>query len=106
MLLYFKTKNYRSLKNEAILDMEAAGMKDNAADLLSFGKNDYLPAAAVYGKNGGGKSNLIHRLRKQKFPSVRSGWIIILPMNRQSLNFAMFITALNIYMVFLLRRRK
>ena len=62
MLLYFKTKNYRSLKNEAILDMEAAGMKDNAADLLSFGKNDYLPAAAVYGKNGGGKSNLIRAM--------------------------------------------
>ena len=37
MLLYFKTKNYRSLKGEAVLDMEAATLKDSAADLLQFG---------------------------------------------------------------------
>ena len=40
MLLYFKTKNYRSIKNEAVLDMEAAGIKDSAADLLPFGKSE------------------------------------------------------------------
>ena len=62
MLLYFKTKNYRSIKNEAVLDMEAAGIKDSAADLLPFGKSEYIPAAAIYGKNGGGKSNLIRAM--------------------------------------------
>lgn len=55
MLLYFKTKNYRSIKDEAVLNMEAASLKDSAADLLQFGKNKYLPAVAIYGKNGGGK---------------------------------------------------
>ena len=62
MLLYFKTKNYRSLKGEAVLDMEAATLKDSAADLLQFGKSKYLPAIAIYGKNGGGKSNLIRAM--------------------------------------------
>ena len=62
MLLYFKTKNYRSMKNESVLDMEAAGIKDSAADLLPFGKSEYIPAAAIYGKNGGGKSNLIRAM--------------------------------------------
>lgn len=62
MLLYFKTKNYRSIKDEAVLNMEAASLKDSAADLLQFGKNKYLPAVAIYGKNGGGKSNLIRAM--------------------------------------------
>ena len=62
MLLYFKVKNYRSFKEEAILDMEATGIKDNVADLLSYGKKKYLPAVAIYGKNGGGKSNLIRAM--------------------------------------------
>ena len=62
MLLYFKTKNYRSFKEEAVLDMEAAAFKDNAADLISFNKERYLPLTAIYGKNGGGKSNLIRAM--------------------------------------------
>lgn len=62
MLLYFKVKNYRSIRDEAVLDMEAAAIKDDAADLLDFGKNKYLPAAAIFGKNGGGKSNLIRAM--------------------------------------------
>lgn len=50
MLLYFKTKNYRSIKDEAFLDMGAASLKDSAANLLDFGKSKYLPAVAIYGK--------------------------------------------------------
>ena len=62
MLLYFKVKNYRSLRDEAVLDMEAAGLHDAAKNLLPFGKKEYLPAVAIYGKNGGGKSNLIRSM--------------------------------------------
>lgn len=62
MLLYFKTKNYRSIKDEAFLDMGAASLKDSAANLLDFGKSKYLPAVAIYGKNGGGKTNLIRAM--------------------------------------------
>ena len=62
MLLYFKVKNYRSIRDEAVLDMEAAGLHDAAKNLLPFGKKEYLPAVAIYGKSGGGKSNLIRSM--------------------------------------------
>ncbi len=62
MLLYFKVKNYRFIRDEAVLDMEAAGLHDAAKNLLPFGKKEYLPAVAIYGKNGGGKSNLIRSM--------------------------------------------
>lgn len=62
MLLYFKVKNYRSFRDEQVLDMEAAGIKGPAGSLLDFNKEKYLPVIAVYGKNGGGKSNLIRAM--------------------------------------------
>ena len=62
MLLYFKVKNYRSIRDEAVLDMEAAGLHDAAKNLLPFGRKEYHPAVAIYGKNGGGKSNLIRSM--------------------------------------------
>ena len=62
MLLYFKVKNYRSIRDEAMLDLEAASLHDQAENLLQFGKGRFLPAVAIYGKNGGGKSNIIRAL--------------------------------------------
>lgn len=62
MLLYFKVKNYRSIRDEAILDMEATSLRDQKENLLSFGNKLYLPAVAIYGKNGGGKSNIIRAM--------------------------------------------
>lgn len=62
MLLYFKVKNFRSFRDEAILDMEATSIQDSCCDLLPYKAKEYLPSAAVYGKNGGGKSNLIRAM--------------------------------------------
>lgn len=62
MLLYFKVKNYRSIRDEAILDMEAVALQDSKDILLEYGGKEYLPAVAIYGKNGGGKSNLIRAM--------------------------------------------
>ena len=62
MLLYFKVKNYRSFRDEAVLDLEAAKLGDHTDCLMQYGKNSYLPSAAIYGKNGGGKSNLIRAM--------------------------------------------
>jgi len=59
MLINFRVENYRSFRDEAILDLEAAGLKEYNESLISFKKNMYLPVVAIYGKNGGGKSNLI-----------------------------------------------
>ena len=62
MLLYFKVRNYRSIRDEAILDMEAAGLQDSIDTLIPYGTSRYLPSAAIYGKNGGGKSNVIRAM--------------------------------------------
>ena len=62
MLLKFKVKNYRSLRDEAVLDMEAAGIGDHKECLLKYKNNVYLPVISINGKNGGGKSNVIRAM--------------------------------------------
>ena len=59
MLINFKFTNYRSFKNESNLSMKATGLSDFKNTLLSYKNTDILPAVAIYGKNGAGKSNVI-----------------------------------------------
>ena len=56
MLIEFRFSNYRSFRDEAILSMEAMGLKSFKNSLIN---GEYLPGVAIYGKNGGGKSNVI-----------------------------------------------
>ena len=60
VLIEFRFENYRSFRDEAVLSMEATGLspfKNCLIPLSSTAK--LLPAIAIYGKNGGGKSNVI-----------------------------------------------
>ena len=59
MLIEFKFSNYRSFRDEALLSMEATGLGTFKDSLLNYGNNRFLPGVAIYGKNGGGKSNVI-----------------------------------------------
>ncbi len=63
MLIEFKVSNYRSFRDEAVLSMEAADLgscKNVSIEYRLSGKPMHLlPAVAIYGKNGGGKSNII-----------------------------------------------
>ncbi len=59
MLMEFTFKNYRSFRDEAALSMEATGLGTLKQCLIPFGTKRYLPSAAIFGKNGGGKSNVI-----------------------------------------------
>lgn len=59
MLIEFSFKNYRSFRDEAVLSMEAAGLGNFKKCLIPCGRIKILPGAAIYGKNGGGKSNVI-----------------------------------------------
>lgn len=59
MLIEFRFKNYRSFRDETILSMEATGLGTFKNSLISFNGLKLLPGAAIYGKNGGGKSNVI-----------------------------------------------
>ena len=59
MLIEFRFKNYRSFRDEAVLSMEATGLSSFRNCLIEYNSMKLLPGAAIYGKNGGGKSNVI-----------------------------------------------
>lgn len=59
MLINFRFSNYRSFKDENEISMEARGINEYKDCLIDYGRKKLLPAIAVYGKNGGGKSNFI-----------------------------------------------
>lgn len=59
MLIEFKFANYRSFRDEAVLSMEATGLGSLKNCLIDYGPHKMLPGVAIYGKNGGGKSNVI-----------------------------------------------
>ncbi|OGT08939.1 MAG: hypothetical protein A2X78_00090 [Gammaproteobacteria bacterium GWE2_37_16] len=59
MLLNFKVKNFRSIKEEIVLDLQATSddaMKSDA--VFNCGNVSLLKCAAIYGPNASGKSNI------------------------------------------------
>lgn len=60
MLLNFKIKNFRSIKDEIVLDLQATSDKTMLAQ-ATFEKGDisFLKSAAIYGYNASGKSNVL-----------------------------------------------
>ena len=59
MLIEFRFKNFRSFRNETVLSMEASGIQNFNHSLIKYANYKILPAAAIFGKNGWGKSNVI-----------------------------------------------
>lgn len=59
ILIEFKFSNYRSFRDEADPSMETTGLSTFKDSLLNYGNTRLLPGIAIYGKNGGGKSNVI-----------------------------------------------
>ena len=59
MLIEFNFKNYRSFRDKAVLSMEATGLGTFKNSLIVYNNMKLLPGVAIYGKNGGGKSNVI-----------------------------------------------
>lgn len=63
MLCQFAFKNFKSYKNETTLDFQAATLPEFKDSLISNEiASDLLPVSAIYGPNGGGKSNLLMAL--------------------------------------------
>ncbi len=60
MLCQFTVKNYKSIRDEVTFDMQAATISEHE-DRIIKGQNGemYLPVSAIYGPNGGGKSNVL-----------------------------------------------
>ena len=59
MLIEFRFGNYRSFRDETVLSMEATGLSTYKSVLIPYKSTKLLPSAVIYGKNGGGKSNVI-----------------------------------------------
>jgi uncharacterized protein len=60
MLINFKVKNFRSIKDEVILDMQATKDKTSKEQaVFEVGKIALLKSTAIYGPNASGKSNIL-----------------------------------------------
>lgn len=63
MLCQFTFKNFKSYKDETIFDLQAAALPEFKETLITAkSAPDLVPISAVYGPNGGGKSNLLQAL--------------------------------------------
>ena len=60
MLCQFTVKNYKSIRDEVTFDMQAAAISEHEDRIIKDHDGEtYLPVAAIYGPNGGGKSNVL-----------------------------------------------
>lgn len=63
MLCQFSFQNFKSYREETTFDLQASSIPEFADSLITKDKcSRLLPVSAVYGPNGGGKSNLLSAL--------------------------------------------
>ena len=59
MLIRFSFKNFKSFKNENVLDMEATSIKEHEYNIVKKDNINLLKVAAIYGANASGKTNVL-----------------------------------------------
>lgn len=64
MLIMFRTKNFNSFKDDAILDLRKTKYTQHMNHTFKCGNYDLLKTIAIYGANASGKSNLITAITK------------------------------------------
>ena len=63
MLCQFTVKNFKSIRDEVTFDMQAAAISEHEDRIIKDTDGElYLPVSAVYGPNGGGKTNVLEAL--------------------------------------------
>ena len=63
MLCQFTVKNYKSIRDEMTFDMQAAAISEHEDRIIEDKDGEqFLPVSAIYGPNGGGKSNVLEAL--------------------------------------------
>lgn len=63
MLIQFRFKNFKSFRDDTILDLSATKITEHSNRVISVGTERILPTAAIYGANASGKSNVIEAFR-------------------------------------------
>ena len=59
MLIRFSFKNFKSFKDENVLDMEATSLKEHEYNVVRTKPIHLLKVAAIYGANASGKTNVL-----------------------------------------------
>lgn len=59
MLIQFKTKNFRSISNEQVIDLRPSREQRHKSNVFHADSTKALKAIGVYGANASGKSNLV-----------------------------------------------
>lgn len=59
MLIRFSFKNFKSFKDENVLDMEATSLKEHEYNVVKTDNINLLKVAAIYGANASGKTNVL-----------------------------------------------
>ena len=62
MLIQFSFGNFKSFRDEAILDLSATKMTEFSERVVTVGSEKILPVAAIYGANASGKSNIYNAI--------------------------------------------
>ena len=63
MLCQFTVKNYKSIRDEATFDMQAAAISEHNDKVIVDADGElFLPVSVIYGPNGGGKSNMLEAI--------------------------------------------
>ena len=60
MLCQFTVRNYKSIRDEVTFDMQAAAISEHKDRIIKDVDGErFLPVSAIYGPNGGGKSDVL-----------------------------------------------
>lgn len=73
MLCQFTVKNFKSIRDEMTFDMQATAISEHEDRVIKDRDGElFLPVSAVYGPNGGGKSNVLEALHSLVFKVLRA----------------------------------
>ena len=72
MLCQFTVNNFKSIRDEATFDMQAAAISEHEDRIIRDKDGElYLPVSVIYGPNGGGKSNVLEALHSLSLKVLR-----------------------------------
>ncbi len=63
MLIQFRFKNFKSFRDDTILDLSATKITEHSDKVVCVGNEKLLPVTAIFGANASGKSNVIEAFR-------------------------------------------
>lgn len=76
MLISFKVKNFRSIRDSIIVDMKADSRKGRTFELkdnvFKYNGDQYLKSVILYGRNASGKSNILTAFRALEYLVTQS----------------------------------